>query len=399
MTTVDNLLISIVQSVSPTIEEQITSRDARVLRSLASSIINHIFLTENQSKLLVKILKENSSKILEFTSAIDESLADPVWSREFRKIDQIKKFYIGKNSDQDASLFIEFNFNSEYRKLLSGLSKQVENLSITAAGKINTADLTEKNIVILYEALSPLDFEIDETIKNYYKIIKSWSEIDIQNQFLIGNIDYKNFHQAITDDLGIETSIDHNIINDRSVRYQYRLEDAKNPGETLTENIANRSKSKFWISKEKHTLDEIIASLVKLHRLPLLVVFDTYVNDRYYQNLKILSSALENNGITDNIGVYFRLANDESGKQFNQFIANKSYNYNLDKNTKVAVVMSGKLPKFFLRTPWQPMSVIALDTKMGLRHGKTSVYSNRCDLIIEWSDRETLMEDKVIGRW
>jgi hypothetical protein len=399
MTTVDNLLISIVQSVSPTIEEQITSRDAKVLRSLASSIINHIFLTENQSKLLVKILKENSSKILEFTSAIDESLADPVWSREFRKIDQIKKFYIGKNSDQDASLFIEFNFNSEYRKLLSGLSKQVENLSITAAGKINTADLTEKNIVILYEALSPLDFEIDETIKNYYKTIKSWSEIDIQNQFLIGNIDYKNFHQAITDDLGIETSIDHNIINDRSVRYQYRLEDAKNSGETLTENIANRSKSKFWISKEKHTLDEIIASLVKLHRLPLLVVFDTYVNDRYYENLKILSSALENNGITDNIGVYFRLTNDESGKQFNQFIANKSYNYNLDKHTKVAVVMSGKLPKFFLRTPWQPMSVIALDTKMGLRHGKTSVYSNRCDLIIEWSDRETLMEDKVIGRW
>jgi hypothetical protein len=61
--------------------------------------------------------------------------------------------------------------------------------------------------------------------------------------------------------------------------------------------------------------------------------------------------------------------------------------------------MSGKLPKFFLKNPWQPMSVIALDTKMGLRHGKTSVYSNCCDLIVEWADKEVMFENKVIGKW
>jgi hypothetical protein len=58
--------------------------------------------------------------------------------------------------------------------------------------------------------------------------------------------------------------------------------------------------------------------------------------------------------------------------------------------------MSGKIPKFFLNNTWKPMSVIALDTKMGLRHGKTSVYSNCCDCIIEWSDADPMFDKKII---
>jgi hypothetical protein len=395
MTTIDNLLTSIINYSSPPIEEQISPRDSKVLRSLALSATNQQFLTENQAKLLMKILKENSAKIPEFTESIDEALAEPTWSKNFRKIDHVKKFFIGKNQDSDFILVVEFTFSSELRKLLAGISKSLENFSASTNGKFNTADLTEKNLVILYEALEPHGFDIDESIKNHYKTIKSWTEQTIRDQFLIGNIEYKNFHQAITDDLGISTSIDQNIINDRSIRYQYFLENAKNHGENLVENIANRASSKIWISKEEHNLNEVIGSLVNLHRLPLLVVFDNVVSEKYYQNLKLLSDALENNGITDRIGIYFRLPSDSTGKQFNQFIADKEYNYNLDSSTQVAAVMSGKLPKFFLKSPWCPMSVLALDTKMGLRHGKISVYSNRCDLVIEWADAETLISKKI----
>jgi len=61
--------------------------------------------------------------------------------------------------------------------------------------------------------------------------------------------------------------------------------------------------------------------------------------------------------------------------------------------------MSGKIPKFFLTNPWKPMSVLTLDTKMGLRHGKTSVYSNCCDLIIEWAEAPPLIEQKILKTW
>jgi hypothetical protein len=90
------------------------------------------------------------------------------------------------------------------------------------------------------------------------------------------------------------------------------------------------------------------------------------------------------------------LPNNQTGQKFNQLIKDNKFNHPLDNTTKIAVVQSGKIPKFFLKNTWQPMSVIALDTKMGLRHGKTSVYSNCCDLIIEWADAPVLFEKRIM---
>jgi hypothetical protein len=396
MITVDNLLLQIVNFTSPAIEEIIPIKDSKVLRSLATSVTSPVFITENQSRLLIKILRENCKKITNFSDEINTALSTPVWSKNFRYIEQVKKLYISKNDDQDLQLFIEITFNSEIRKILLNLSKNCENLNITTNAKLYTADLTEKNIVALYEALEPLEFEIDEVIKSHYKTIKSWSRTDIENQFLLTNIEYPNFHKTITADLGLETSIDQYIINDRSVRYQYHIENTKNPGENLTEYLAHRSSTKVWVDKNDHDLTSVIASLIQLKRLPLLVVFDTIVNNKYLDNLKILSKALEENNIADGVGIYFRLPNDDIGKMFNGLISEKEYNHRLDEKLKVAAVMSGKIPKFFLTNPWRPMSVIALDTKMGLRHGKTSVYTNCCDLVIEWADEPVMIDQRTI---
>ena len=240
-----------------------------------------------------------------------------------------------------------------------------------------------------------LNFDIDEKIKSHYEIIKTWKREDFVNQFKLTTITNSNFQKCITDDLGLTTNIDQNIINDRSIRYQYFVDTPKNPGENLTEYIANRPATKVWVDKNQHSLSEIISSLIQLKRLPILVVFDTLINNKYLENLRILSESLEQNKIEDHVGVYFRLPNDEHGKKFNQFIAEKKYNYLLDNTTKIACVQSGKLPKFFLKNAWRPMSVIALDSRMGMRHGKTAVYSNNCDCILEWSD-EPPLDDKRI---
>jgi hypothetical protein len=396
MMTVDNLLLKIVNFTEPTIEETIAPRDSKVLRSLATSITSNFFITENQGRLLIKILRENSKKLPNFSEEISTTTSAPSWSKSFRHIEQVKKFYIKKNEEHESVLFIELTYSQEIRKILQNLSKTVEGLTASLAGKTWTAELTEKNIVALYEAFEPHDFDIDETIKNHYATIKSWSETEFRNQFIISNIEHKNFLRHITDDLGIETPIDQNIINDRSMRYQYFTENAKNHGETLVEVIANRSKSRVWIDKKQHSLEDVVAGLINLHRLPLLVVFDTIVNAQYLTNLQILSDALEKNGVSSAVGVYFRLPNDPMGKQFNSIIAEKQYNHRLDADLKVAVVMSGKIPKFFLDNAWKPMSVIALDTKMGLRHGKTSIYSNCCDCIIEWSNADPMFDKKII---
>jgi len=397
MTTIDHLLLEIVNSTSPTIEELIVSKDSRVLRSLASSVSNHLFITENQSRLLIKILRENSEKLKNISEEIGTALNAPSWSKPFRHIEQVKKLYIEKNHDNEYTLSVEFTFSSEIRKILTSNSARIDNFVAHASGKIWTADFTEKNIVTLVEILEPLGFEIDITIKNHYDTIKSWSEQKIHDQFLITNIEYPNFQRAITADLGIETAIDQNIISDRSVRYQYFVENTKNPGETLIEYIANRSSTKIWIDKNQHSLVDVMSALVKLRRLPLLVVFDTVVNNKYLENLENLSNSMKNLGLDKSVGIYFRLPNDEIGKKFNTIIAENNYNQKLDNDLNVAAVSSGKIPKFFIKNAWKPMSVIALDTRMGLRHGKTSVYTNCCDLIIEYAEEKSILEDKKIA--
>ena len=56
--TVDKLLLKITNHTTPTIEEYMPSRDSRVMRSLSSAVTTTGFITENQSRLLLKLLHQ-----------------------------------------------------------------------------------------------------------------------------------------------------------------------------------------------------------------------------------------------------------------------------------------------------------------------------------------------------
>ena len=395
MTTVDQILLDIVNTTNPTIEEYLSKRDAKVLRSLASIVTNASFITENQSRLLLKIIRDNQEKIPVLSSEMKETLISPLWSKMFREVEIIKKFFISTHVDSDPSLTIEFTFSSPIRKALQELSKKVSNLTQLANGKIYNADLTEKNIVALVEALAPFNFTIDEKIQNHYNTIKSWDNNEVQKQFLITNIVYPNFQKHITADLGIDTAIDESIIIDRSMRYQYFYEQAEKNSENLIDLVASRKDTKIWIDKNKYKFSQVIETLIRLKRFPVLIVFDSHTPKKSLEELVMLSENLKDFGIYENVGIYFRLDNTDNGKDFNRYIADNSYNCQLDSTTKVVGVQSGKIPKFLLKTDWKPMSVISLGNQ--LRHNKTAVYANNCDLIINYSESEPIME--TLSRW
>lgn len=396
MNTLDSLLLQIVNYSTPSINAKISKRDAQVLKSFATSISVGNFLTQNQGNLLIKILKENAENLPIFKNDIYAQIALPRWSKPFRQIEQVKKLYIKKLEDSELVIAIEFTFSSEIRKLIQSLSKNIENLIMNVTSKFWICDLTEHNIVALVEALTPLNFEIDETIQSHYNTIKSWVKDEIANQFLITSIIHPNFQKHITDDLGLETAIDDNVIIDRSVRYKYIVEDTQNFSKNLTEQIARRSKTNIFVDNSQHSLSEVFTSLVRLRRLPIMVVFEQGSEETTLKNMKILSNVLEEHRIFDQVGIYFRLPNTEIGKQFNQLISEKSYNSRLDDTIAVVGIQGGKIPKFFLKNQWRPMSIIGINTKMGLRHGKISVYSNCCDCIVEWADQQTMFDKRMI---
>lgn len=393
MTTVDQLLTNLVNLTDPSVETFLPKRDAKVLRSLSSIVLSPNFITENQSRLLLRILQENKEKIPVFKDELTEAIKNPAWSRYFRKIDVVRKMEIGPGLGGELNILINFTFSSQIRKILTDLSKKVSGLIAVHNGKSYIADCTERNIVALVEGLSGLDFDIDEQIENYYKTIKSWDKNEVRNQFALTNITNTNFQNHISRDIGLSTSLDDPIINDRRLRYQYLSNFSEKMPENLTETISLRKTSKVWVNKNETSMDEIFTSLVSLRRLPVLVVFNSTDSNECLENLQKFDEILEKNGIFENVGIYFRLDNAGAGKDFNKIISTKGYNCQLDQNTKVVGIAGGKIPKFLLKMGWKPMSVLSLGKLT--QNTKTSVYANTCDLIINWSETEPLLDMRV----
>jgi hypothetical protein len=164
----------------------------------------------------------------------------------------------------------------------------------------------------------------------------------------------------------------------------------------LTEIIASRSKPKVWVDSNLHALEDVFKSLLDLKRLPAMVVFEINNDLTNIKNLETLTKIFKKFNIENNVGIYFRLSNSADGKKFNAIIAEKSYNEMLDNTTQIVGVEMGKIPKFFLKTLWKPMSVIYLGSN--LRAGKTSVYINCCDLIISYSDKDSIFDTGALWR-
>ena len=394
MTTIDQLLSDLVNNYFDNIKKWMPSRDSKVLLSLNKIITGPSYITENQGRLILKILNQHETRLQESIEDLPALIKLPSWSKPFRPIDNTKKLYLTNLTDGNPTLTIEFAFSATLRKLMQSLSGTIDGLTQTANGKLYVAELTEKNVVTLVDLLERHEFEIDGKLKNYQETIKSWNLNEVASQFELTNIAHVNFQKAITADLGIETAIDQNIITDRSMRYQYLCEKSEKSPSTLTYQIANRTSTKVWINKQIVNLDDIFQSLIELKRFPVLVVFDTFDAKKCAEEMKKLSNCLEENQIFDDVGIYFRLDNSEIGKQVNQLIAEKQYNCQLTETTKVVGVQSGKIPKFLLKTNWKPMSVISIGNQ--LRHSKTAVYANCCDLIISYTDNEPIVDTRFI---
>jgi hypothetical protein len=137
MITIDELLLDIVNNTNPTVEDLMSARDSRVLRSLATAVNSHYFITENQSKLLLKLFKEHVLSLQTVWHEIANVLMDPVWSRAFRQVEEYKKLQLSKDIDGDVVLSINFSYSSNIRKVLQVNSNKIDGLVQVNPAKIS----------------------------------------------------------------------------------------------------------------------------------------------------------------------------------------------------------------------------------------------------------------------
>lgn len=361
----------------------LSNRDSNILKSFSSRLTSKQYITENQSRLLLKILKDNNN-ILKIDDTI---LNNPVWKHPFRMLENVKKVYV-----DSEHIVIECTDFKYLKKEVAKLQSKIEGSLYLESSKISQAALTEANIVILVEEFSQRNFEISDQLQSYYDIIKSWKVEDYVNQYRINTITQSNFQKQISEDLGIDTPLTKTLIADRSRRFQYYISDQPE-GSSLTEQIAYRDNQKVWVDKAVYSFNDILSSLLELKRLPILLVFNPNESKKIIEEVTSISESLKNHNITDKIGFYFRLPNtDPIGKQYNQIIADNNYNSFLTSDTQVVGIQSTKIPKFFINNEWKPMSVVAIDTL--ITNNKVAAYASCCDLIISYTKQQPIIESR-----
>ena len=405
MKTIDSLLHFVFLEAMTT-PLPFSSRDSRTLQSLHNAMQTDTYITEKQSILLLQIISNPLYTPFMLLANLDyaDYLSMPLWKKDFRVLPDVKQIYhIPAGSDKininvlkenyTGVIAIDFTFSTTIRNELKSL---VDILWQVKSGSLYYADFTEANLVTIIKKLEPYNFEIEPTLTAYYDTIQLWDNSDIQDLYKLDTMPYPRFQNCIATDLGNIDNLPPVMINDRRLRYQYTSKfDDFQTNYPLTKEIANREKTKMWIDSNTYSINDIIKSLIELKRFPLLVVFDQSTDLNTIAQFNELSTALTLNNITDNIGFHFRLDNTPDGKLFNDAIGKRKYNNVLNTDTQVAAVLGGKLPKFFLKEPWQPMSVLCI--KNTLRHSKTAVYANRCDLVISYTPVEPIIETR--NKW
>ena len=383
MMTIDALLVHLFKNAFLT-EKVFPSKDKRILLSLARQLLQNTFLTESQSKLLAKIFKENTVHLEGIVNDVHDVLDNNLWSESFRVIQKIRKIYI--DPEDSEALIIEFTYDKRLRNKLTGLNNRLQGPLSTHGTRHFSVALTEKNIHLLVGEFLQENFEIDEKIMKFYEDVDTVLKTSEIN-FAIGNTTNENLKKLLRSDLGALAVDDILLLNDRKIRYQYEIYE-KIPDFSLTTAIAQRPSANIFINSVSHTLIDIVDSLKKLNRLPLLVVFDGHSSEINKKSLNLLSEALVANSIVDHVGIYFRFNQQADSSGFNKSVSELGYNKNLSDQSQVAGIAAGKLPKFFIKDKWKPKSVISFTTSF--RNSKSYVYCNDVDLIIYYGDKKPL---------
>ena len=383
MITIDYLLKHVYQNIK-IIDKLIPSKDRKILTSLANQLDQGNFLTENQAKLLVKILTENIDHILLIDDTSQEVISNNQWTYEFRVIQQVRKIYLSNSIP--PNIRIEFTYDKRIKTKLTGLNSSLEGNLIANGPRHYAVAFSEKNIHTLIDEFKNDGFEIDEKIMNFYHEI---SEILKNNKspFYVFSLENENLKKTIEDDVGPITLDNLLLLHDRKFRYQYTVTE-KITEKNLKNSIAQRSSTKTFINSQHYNLEEVLASLKDLHRLPLLIVFDGHDAKIDQKMLNLLSDAMLKNGIDNQTGIYFRFGQGTDGESFNKIIKDLKYNQPLTEVTTVAGIANNKIPKFMVKTGWKPKTVISFIP--GFKNNKSSVYFSDVDLIIYYGDKKPL---------
>ena len=378
--TVDSLLGQVYTNIDQ-VEKSIPAKDCRILISLSKQIAQGNFLTENQSKLLVKIFKENIRAVKKINNNTDEILNATMWSRTFRVIPRIRKIFIDPNKPEKISM--KFTYDKRLKSKLTGLGKKIYGSVEWSGHSDYQVTLTEQNILVLLEEFEKDDFDVDQKIMDFYQEIRNSVKLNKTpfDIFLTTDSEFQNIVSAHAGKIATDNLVS---LYDNRHAHQYQISE-KISEKSLKNSIAQRDTPKVYINSKAVELSDVMTALQELNRFPALIVFDGHDANLDKKILENLQNPLKKCGLADQVGIYFRFDKTADTSGFNSTISDLGYNKNLTDSTQVVGIANNKIPKFMIKMGWKPRTVISFTNTF--KNNKSAIYFSDVDLVIYYNDK------------
>jgi hypothetical protein len=336
-----------------------------LMRSLNDQIFKQVGLTQKQSVLALKILKNNSHSLTNIIGQeVTELLENPKYELGIRKISDTKKLDIIEDKTFGKLIKVEFPYNENFISMIREKRnvQEIEHGIWDKDEKSWKFALTEKTIQFLSEFVTKENFEITEEFLNYI----SQAE-EIQNyleKYLPILVLEEGKPKLQNCDISVPKIETDDILEAIFLARRYGITtwdtEINNfvEGDQVPPAIYNFLKSGYkdalHIDPKIHDFSAI-STIIK-YMSPCLFVIPGGME---YEKTMEAYQGLRYMGIDDHeMSVMFRLPT-EIGGNFNNFVKNNGLNSPIGPDTKI-VFVSGKLPKPVIKSKIKFQCVINL---------------------------------------
>lgn len=352
---IEDLLIFLVKNVP------INQFDQKILHSFYDQIIRGSSLTEKQGDLAVKILKRQKNKIESLLNCqISQFLENPAFNLGIRKINRQKILKIAGHDNFTRIIQAVFPYNEEIVLHIRENKPQLDFVNFNATEKIWEFPVNEKNLKFLMEFSIKFDFEVDETLSNYFEqisqVLKSFENyvpiVDITEDGYI----FKNVPTVIKQPIGLNLLETCFLARKQGIHVwsdvvARQLKDS-NVAPELEKFLNLPPNENLEIYLDKTSIFNI-KDIVK-HLLPALFIIP---GGSETEKLQTSLELLKEIGIDNSqASVLFRLPNETHG-EFNKFVKENGLNNSITEKIKV-IFISSKIPKTIINPEIKFNSVI-----------------------------------------
>jgi len=392
--TIEDLIEIISGMIQSKFVFEIQNTDRNLMFSLGKQCLRQIPFTDRQYELAKR-------KILDYKEQFEANGIDGVEEKmnnlrlPLRSIDRSKTISLVEQHDQPM-IAVRFPFAKNMIKYIEILNSIHKNKGYDKANKTHYIDPTEKNIYRIVGNFQKANFEIEESLQEQYRKLLEMKEN--KNDYVPGvyGLKLKNLHNKAFDyavsSIG-EPSLDNlALYKDRQeilgINYfdEDDLQQSIHKLQPLTKKIINRDKKHILINSTKYSIDNIVETVLELHRFPLLVIIPD--NDDSIECLQDVYECFKGIVLDESCSVMFRKDNkNQIDRNFNSFIKQKNLNNSLAKNSKIVYISNNKIPKPLLTSDWKPSAVLMYGSRR--TNMKLDSYVSECDLVIHYDSDST----------